>query len=78
MGGSESGLADVLVTLYHKTGGAWRYLADEITYSGGNYSFDDLVAGEYGVAFSAPSGYAFTTQHVVAIRPLIVILLGTR
>nr|WP_261343029.1 SdrD B-like domain-containing protein [Rosistilla oblonga] len=59
----EQGVEDVLVTLYQWNGSSWTYLDHEETDAGGNYSFDDLYEGEYGVAFSAPVGYGFTIQH---------------
>ena len=56
----EPGVPDVTVTLKTSAG---QPVATTTTDNVGHYSFDDLLAGSYQVAFSTlPTGYTFTSQ----------------
>ncbi len=56
---AEPGVADVTVTLHQPDG---TILGTTLTDGDGNYLFDNLLAGDYYVSFTLPTGYAFTDQ----------------
>ncbi|MBL8120502.1 MAG: hypothetical protein JNJ78_23460, partial [Anaerolineae bacterium] len=56
--GGESGVQNVTVTLYDGSG--VQVGSATTTNASGNYSFTNLVPGDYYVVFTLPSGYAFS------------------
>jgi protocatechuate 3,4-dioxygenase beta subunit len=60
----EPGLAGINVTLYNATTN--QILAATVTDAYGKYLFDNLTAGSYYVAFTAPTNYIFTAQDATA------------
>jgi gliding motility-associated-like protein/uncharacterized repeat protein (TIGR01451 family) len=61
---TESGLANVIVTLIGITGNGTPVTISDTTDSNGLYLFENLIPGRYNVTFSKPAGYSFTTQSV--------------
>lgn len=60
----EPGVADVLVTLTGTDVNGVEVELTTTTDAAGNYLFGDLAAGTYSVAFTAPTGTAFTSSLV--------------
>ncbi|MBL8119000.1 MAG: carboxypeptidase regulatory-like domain-containing protein, partial [Anaerolineae bacterium] len=58
--GGESGVQNVTVTLYDGTG--TQVGSPTMTNASGNYSFTNLVPGDYYVVFTLPTGYVFSRQ----------------
>lgn len=59
----EVGVGNVMVKLINSAG---TVLAAQSTDANGNYLFTNLQAGQYGVEFTKPNGYNFTSQNTGA------------
>ena len=59
-GAGETGMPDVVVTLYDATNGVAGTTTTDVN---GAYAFTNLVPGSYTVGFAAPLGFALTLQN---------------
>jgi len=60
-GGGETGLPDVVVTLYDSGNSAIGVTTTDVA---GAYAFTNLVPGTYSVGFTLPTGFEFTLRDI--------------